>query len=232
MPTRRLASGAAPGAPAAPVGPLAQGERLQDLTADAAQALADAGARRRWRRGQVVLHQGQAVGQVVVALEGRLAVRLQSPGGRETLLRALAPGELVALAAVLAGTPFPVTLVAQGPAATLHIERAAFIGVLRRHPEAAIGIATLLSHRLNELFHYLEHATGGSTLPERVQHALQRMRSSHGEPLPDGRLRLRTTQAEVAEAAGGSRQRVHAELQRLQAEGRLQIGYRSLILPP
>ncbi|OYU87829.1 MAG: hypothetical protein CFE45_24615 [Burkholderiales bacterium PBB5] len=206
-------------------------ERLQDLPPEVGAALMVLGARRQWRRGQVVVHQGVSSGTLVVVLQGRLAANLASPDGRDTLLRWLDEGELVGLPDVLAGLPVPVTVKAQGPAQTLHIERQDFIQVLRAHPEGAIGVAVLLSRRLGELFRYLE-LSSARPLSDRVAYALQRLARSHGVLVPDGSLRLTITQAELAMAAGASRQRVHLELQRLQAEGRLRLGYRSVTLLP
>lgn len=204
-------------------------ERLQDLPPEVGAALMTVGTRRQWRRGQVVAHQGVTSGSLVVVLQGRLAANLASPDGRDTLLRWLDEGELVGLSDVLAGLPVPVTVKAQGPAQTLHVERHDFIQALRAHPEGAIGIAVLLSRRLGELFRYLEMSST-RPLADRVAYALQRLARSHGALSPDGSLRLSVTQAELAMAAGASRQRVHLELQRLQSEGRLRLGYRTVTL--
>jgi CRP/FNR family cyclic AMP-dependent transcriptional regulator len=206
-------------------------ERLQDLPPEVGTALMAMGARRQWRRGQVVLHQGVTSGSLVVVLQGRLAAHLVSPDGRDTLLRWLDEGELVGLPDVLAGLPVPVTIKALGPAQTLHVDRHDFIQALRAHPEGAIGVAVLLSRRLGELFRFLEMSSA-RPLADRVAYALQRLARSHGVLETDGALRLRITQAELAMAAGASRQRVHLELQRLQAEGRLRLGYGTVTLLP
>jgi len=137
----------------------------------------------------------------------------------------------VGLPDVLAGLPVPVTIKALGPAQTLHVDRHDFIQALRAHPEGAIGVAVLLSRRLGELFRFLEMSSA-RPLADRVAYALQRLARSHGVLEIDGALRLRITQAELAMAAGASRQRVHLELQRLQAEGRLRLGYGTVTLLP
>ena len=83
--------------------------------------------------------------------------------------------------AVLAGSPFPVSIVAQAPASTLHIGRGAFIDVPKRHPEGAIGIAVRLSHRLAELFRFVE-MTAQRPLAERVACALSRLARQQMNP--------------------------------------------------
>ena len=199
-------------------------ERLQDLPPALAAALLQTGLQRSWRRGQSLMHQGTPCDSLVVALQGRLAVTLGSADGRDTLLRWLAIGELVGLPAVLAGMPATVSIVAQGPARSLHVARTDFIDLLRQHPDGAIAIAVLLSHRLGTLFQYVDRSQGRA-LADRVAFALQRLARSQSQPDGAGGLQLKVTQAEVAAAAGGSRQRVHLALQTLQAQGRVRLGY-------
>lgn len=199
-------------------------ECLHDLPADVAQALTAVATQRRWRRGEVVIRQGQQQGTVVVCRKGRLAVMVAGPTGTDTLLRFVLEGELLGLPTVLAGTPAPASIVASGPVETLHIERGDFTQVLQQHPEGAIGIAVLLSHRLAEVFRFVE-MTSHRTLPDRVTYALRRLARRNGEPGAAGTTTLRVTQGELAAAAGASRQRVHLELKRLQAQGLIDLGY-------
>ncbi len=191
----------------------------------------DAGHQRRWRRGQVLLRQGQPLDAVVVCLQGRLDIMLAAPTGRDTLLRWLQPGEIVGLPTVLAGVPFPTTIQAAGSATTLHVERHAFIDILRLHPEGAIALAVLLSHRLAEVFRFIEK-TSQRPLPERVSYALARLARQHGQPGKGGTIRLKITQSDLATAAAGSRQRVHLELMRLQSQGVVELGYGTILVRP
>ena len=206
-------------------------ESLRDLPADLADALLRSGKQRTWRRGQTVMLQGAACDALVVALEGRLAATLGRSDGHDTLLRWMDPGELLALPAVLGGMPATVTVEAQGPARTLHVPRAEFIALMRSHPEGAISIAVLLSRRLGELFQFVERNSSRS-LTERLHFALQRLARSQGQPDGAGGVRLKATQAELANAAGASRQRVHLALKQLQAQGRLELGYGWVTLRP
>ena len=199
-------------------------ETLHDLPPDLADALLRSGQQRSWRRGQTVMRQGAPCDALVVALEGRLAATLGSSDGRDTLLRWLDAGELLGLPAVLGGMPATVSVEAQGPARTLHVPRAEFVALMRSHPEGAISVAVLLSRRLGDLFRFVERNSSRS-LAERVEFALQRLARSQGQPDGAGGVRLKATQAELANAAGASRQRVHLALKQLEAQGRLRLGY-------
>jgi CRP/FNR family cyclic AMP-dependent transcriptional regulator len=204
-------------------------ECLRDLPAEVAQALTDVATKRLWRRGDVVIRQGQHQGTVVVCQQGRLAVMVAGPSGSDTLLRFVLKGELMGLPSVLADTPASTSIVASGSAETLHIERSAFFEVLRKYPEGAIGVAVLLSHRLAEVFRFVE-MTSHRTLTERVTYALRRLARRNGEPDTSGSTKLKVTQDELATAAGASRQRVHLELKRLQSLGLISLGYGEIVI--
>jgi CRP-like cAMP-binding protein len=200
---------------------------LDDLPLNVAQALIQAGTVKTWRKGQVVVRQGQTSAEVVVGMQGRLAVDLEGPTGADTLIGFLNKGELVGIATVMAGTPAPTAIVASGPAQTLHIPRKDFVQVLTDHPNGAIAVVTLLSHRLVELFRFIE-MTSHRSLADRVRYALNRIAQRNGVPDAMGHMTLQVTQADMAKAAGASRQRVHLELKKLEAQGAIAIGYRSI----
>lgn len=205
--------------------------RLHDLPPAVAAQLLAVGSRRTWRRGQTLVQQGVRSGALMACLDGRLAVMLSGPSGREVLLRWLDAGEIGGLADVLADLPAPVSIVAQGPATTLHVTREAFAGVLQQAPEGALAVAVLLSRRVSELFAYVE-MTGAQGLPERLMFALRHLVRSQGVACASGGMRVRVTQADLAAAARASRQRVHLLLRQWQAQGLVSLGYGWVTLHP
>lgn len=182
------------------------------------------GAVRSWRRGEMIQKQGQKQGHVMVCLKGRFAVMVAGPSGNDTLLRFLTQGEIVGLPTVLADIPASNTIEARGSAETLHVNRGDFVDVLTRYPQGAISVAVLLSHRLAELFRYVE-MTSHRTLNERVIYALRRLARRNGELGKAGTTLLKVTQSELATATSASRQRVHLELKRLESMGLIDLGY-------
>jgi CRP-like cAMP-binding protein len=204
-------------------------EGLEDLPAEVRQAFRQVGVQRSWRRGEFIQKQGQKQEHVMVCLKGRFAVMVAGPSGNDTLLRFLIQGEIVGLPTVLANIPAPNTIVASNAAETLHIPRQDFLSVLTRYPQGAIGVAVLLSHRLAELFRYVE-MTSHRTLNESVIYALRRLARRNGEPGQAGTTLLKVTQDELATATSASRQRVHLELKRLQAMGLIDLGYGQVII--
>ncbi len=218
-------------ADSAAISTVGAGGRLLELPPEVVLALHAAGTRRQWRLGQTVLRQGERTGAVVVALQGRLAVMLGRATGTDALMRWMEEGEITGLPDVLAQLPSPVSIVTHGAAMTLHVERKAFLDVLHQHPAGAIGIAVQLARRVGELFRYVE-TSGSRTLAERLNFALLRLAGSQGQADGAGGICLTLTQAELAAAAGASRQRVHLALRQMQADGRLTLGYGTVTLLP
>jgi CRP-like cAMP-binding protein len=209
-------------------GPLYQ-EGLNDLPDVVVQALNAVGKTRAWQRGDYIQRQGQKQGDIMVSIKGRLAVMVTGPAGNDTLLRFVTQGEIVGLPTVLAKLPASTHIVANSDCETLHITRQNFVNVLMSYPEGAIGVAVILSHRLAELFRFVE-MTAHRPLHERVNYALRRLARRNGESDGKGTTLLKVTQAELATAAGASRQRVHLELKRLESLGLIALGYGSVTI--
>jgi CRP-like cAMP-binding protein len=206
-------------------------QTLDDLPPALARALVTAGRRQTWRKNQLVLRQGSVSDGLVIGMTGRLRVFITLPSGHETFLRWALPGELMGLPTVLAGAPSPLSILAAGAATSLHIPRTQFMDLLRTLPEAGLAVAVLLSFRVTELFRHIEMGNHNS-LADRVWFSLTRLAATDAQTKQSGQRCLRITQSELAMAAGASRQRVHLELQRLQTQGRIALGYGTVTLLP
>lgn len=137
------------------------------------------------------------------------------------------PGEVSGLSSVLANVPVPVDLVATGSTEVLLLPRQPLLELLTANVEACLTVARLLSLRVNELFDVMV-ANASDTLAARVWATLQRLAHENGEPLGDGRIAMRMSQGDLANAVGASRQRVNEELRLLQSAGKVRLGYRWL----
>jgi CRP/FNR family transcriptional regulator, cyclic AMP receptor protein len=130
---------------------------------------------------------------------------------------------------VLSDLPLQVDLISSGSGEVLLIPGGVFIAALRNNAAAALAVARLLATRYSELFDHVA-AQAQARLQDRVVAALAHLAVENGEPLPDGRLRLRVTQQDVSDAVGASRQRVNEALRGLQRDGLVEIGYRQITI--
>jgi CRP-like cAMP-binding protein len=193
------------------------------------EALRKLGTVHRYRDGATLAQRGQRLKSVLVLSKGRLRTVTILIDGREHLIRWVEPGEAVGVASVLAQLPFQTDLIASGACEVRSIPGEEFVGAMRRNAEVGLAVARLLATRLSEVFdHVVAQAQG--RLQDRVQAALEHLAAENGVKLADGRIRLRVTHQDVAEAVGASRQRVNESLHGLQRAGLVEIGYRQITM--
>lgn len=187
------------------------------------------GAVHRFRDGATLALRGQRMKSVLVLTSGRLRTATGLIDGREHLIRWIEPGEAVGVASVLAQLPFQTDLIASGACEVQSIAAEEFLGAMRRNAEVGLAVARLLATRLSELFD-LVVAQAQGRLQDRVQAALEHLAAENGVKLDDGRIRLRVTHQDIADAVGASRQRVNEALQALKRRGDVEIGYRHIVV--
>ena len=199
------------------------------MPASAAQALRRKGSVRQYPDGALLMQRGQTVSGMLVLQRGRLRAVMGDANGGEHLIRWVEPGEAVGVASVLTDLPFQTDLIASGDSQTLWISREAVLDVLRSDAEAGIAVSRFLGARLSEALE-LVAAQSQLRLDDRLQAALNHFAQQNGEALPQGGVRLRLTQEDLARAVGASRQRVNQALMRLQTQGRVELGYRRIVV--
>jgi CRP-like cAMP-binding protein len=202
---------------------------LQVLPASEAEALRKLGVVHRYRDGATLAQRGQRMKSVLVLSSGRLRAVTSMIDGREHLIRWVEPGEAVGVASVLAQLPFQSDLIASGACEVRSIPGDEFVDAMRRSAEVGLAVARLLAMRLSEMFDHVAAQAQGR-LQDRVEAALQHLAAENGMKLDDGRIRLRVTHQDIAEAVGASRQRVNESLHGLQRAGLVEIGYRQITM--
>lgn len=217
--------------PAGPHGARCRVDLLAELPPPSLQALLAIGTRRRYRDGALVQQRGDAAHHALVLLSGRLRTEACTAGGVKRLARWMEPGEIGGLSSVLGNSPVPMDLVAAGAAEVMLLARQPLLDLLAQDAVISLTFARALSLRVNELFDQLVIG-GEEELGTRVWATVRRLAAEHGQPC-EGHTKLHLSQTDLAHAVGASRQRVNAELRRLQAERKIVLGYRWLeILEP
>lgn len=202
---------------------------LRALPVPESEALRKMGAVSRYRDGATLAMRGQQMQSVLVLSKGRLRAVASLIDGREHLIRWVEPGEAVGVASVLAQLPLQADLIANGACEVWSIPGEEFMALMRRNAEVGLAVAKLLAARLSEVFdHVVAQAQG--RLQDRVLAALHHLAVENGISLGDGRVRLRVTHQDIAEAVGASRQRVNESLHGLQHAGLVEMGYRQITL--
>ena len=175
-------------------------------------ALADLTARmahRRYRKGEVIFHEGDPGDALHVVQSGRVKIGRVSGAGDETIVTSIGPGESFGELVLLDGAPRSATATALEPTETLVLLRQAFIGMVDAGHDfrwALLGGIAQHHRRLTDQLaeaHFLD-------LAGRLAHQLVRLanEAAPGEAR-DVRLGRLYTQSELAAMIGGTRPRVN-----------------------
>jgi CRP-like cAMP-binding protein len=181
--------------------------------ADLRQLSASA-ALRRYRRGQLVVQEGDPGDALLVVVEGSLKAISSSVHGEELLLAVVEPGETVGELAVADGGCRSATLVALTDCAVLRLPRAQVLAATDRSPILARALMASLAGTIRRL-------TGNAAdlvfldAPRRVAKLLLTLAGGNGHVVVHTGL----TQSELAERVGASRQTLNSALQDFQRRG-------------
>ncbi|HEY6571611.1 MAG TPA: Crp/Fnr family transcriptional regulator [Candidatus Limnocylindrales bacterium] len=182
---------------------------FHDLSDDDLDALTASVRTRRFRRGEVIFHQGDPGDALHVVLSGRIKISSPSDTGVEAILATLRPSEFFGALALLDGAPRSATATAVSATETLVLPREQFrqlvddVPSIRDHVLAELaGEIRRLTNHVEEL-HFLDIAG-------RLAARLARMADEQGRPT-EGEIRLEgpITQGELAAMVGSTRQSVN-----------------------
>lgn len=205
-------------------------EFWDQLTEPEAAALAQAGRRRDFRRGSVLLREAQVSGWVAVLRSGRVKVSVDTANGTEVVLAVRGPGALIGELSAIGRGPHGATVTALENVSALVVPVAAFEAYLQAHGRVAFQLMRTLVGRLNDAdrkrIEFGAHGTTG-----RVAARLVEMVERFGQPAPDGvKIALPFTQDELAGWTGASREAVSKALGVLRSAGEIHTGRMSVVV--
>jgi len=188
---------------------------------------------RTFRRGDVVVRQGEPGSSLHLVMAGHFKVVVAAASGDELLLTIIGPGQLFGEIALLDGGPRSATVVALEAGRTASLSRADFLDLLRRSPrllDAVLrGVARLVRREADELTNLV-----GLDASRRLAKRLLQLADSHGRPTAGGiELGLTVTQEELGAMIGATRVSVNQLLGAFQDQGILRrCGRRIVLLRP
>ena len=189
-------------------------------------------APRRYRHGEVVVGQGQAVTCLRLVVSGAVRLSAVVPSGREVVVGLLGAGDVFGELTLLGGGPSPVEARAVGSETRIvALPLEALREVVRRAPASAEELLRLVASRLHHTAGALEEALAHD-VPTRVSLRLRDLARSHGTAAADGvRLPPRLTQEELARMVGATRESVNRTLSSLAARGLVRVEGRRYVVP-
>jgi len=192
--------------------------------------LANSLRRRRFRRNEVIFHQGDPGDSLHVVATGAVKILLPSTEGEEAIIATLRPGDFFGELALLDGASRSATAAALEASETLVLPRAVLMELTGTVPGLGDALLVGLAKELRRLtsqveeLHFLD--LGG-----RLAMRLTRL-AQESQPDASGRISLPWpyTQSDLAAMIGGTRQSVNRLLAELVDEGLIQIQPDALVI--
>ena len=197
---------------------------LAPLTpSDRAQVLG-AAMPKSFRRGEMVMQEGEPGESLYLVRSGRLAVRVSTPDGATATLAVISAGGYFGELALLGDHIRTATVVALEPTETLRLTRSAFDALRLSHPAVERVLTEALAQRVRVLSGALLEALY-VPVERRVVHRLVDLARMYGGPdAARGPVTIPITQDDLAGMAGTTRPTTNQVLQRLADEGVLRLG--------
>jgi CRP/FNR family cyclic AMP-dependent transcriptional regulator len=202
---------------------------LAELTADERAELRELGSVRRYKRGDVLFHQGDDAGAVLVILAGHVKAAMLSDG-REVILAFPGPGELLGELSAVDGEPRSGTVRAVDDVEALVIPGSAFRAVLEHRPRIAFELLRSVIERLRTADRQrVDYAVNDVCVrvAGRLVELCDRFGSEDGARVEIG---LSLTQDELAAWAGASREAVAKAMALLRTLGWVQTERRRILV--
>jgi CRP/FNR family transcriptional regulator, cyclic AMP receptor protein len=203
---------------------------LAGIDEETLDALARRLRRRRFRRNEVIFHQGDLGDSLHIVASGSVKIVLPSPSGEEAIIATLRQGDFFGELALIDGGPHSATATAVEATETLSLPRDTFRELLDEQPLVRDAVLNGLATELRRLTGHVEELHF-LDLPGRLAMRLVRLARDE-DPGADGEVALDWpyTQSDLAAMVGGTRQSVNRLLSSLVDEGLVRIERDQLVI--
>jgi len=186
---------------------------------------------RRFKRGEVIFHQGDPGDALFIVASGVVKVVVPSEDGEEAILATLRRGDFLGELALIDGAPRSASAIAIEPTEMLALSREQLRALVATEPAIRDALLVALAGEIRRLttfvaeLHFLD-------LTGRLAARLLRLAEEHGERDPDGSTRLPSplTQGDLAAMIGATRQSVNKLLGDFVDEGLLRMDGDTIIV--
>lgn len=187
---------------------------------------------RRYRKGEVVFHEGDPGDALFIVVSGAAKVVVPSEEGGEAILATVRRGDFLGELALLDGAPRSASVVTLEATEMLTLPRDRFNSLVAGEPAIRDALLASLAIELRRLtdhvaeLHFLD-------LAGRLAVGLARLAREHGREDEDGAIRLDSplTQTDLGAMIGATRQSVNKLLGEFAAEGLVRMDRETLVVP-
>ncbi|MGE0006830.1 MAG: Crp/Fnr family transcriptional regulator [Parvibaculaceae bacterium] len=184
---------------------IARTEPFSELAAPYAQSLAGLCRMRRYGKGEVIFHMGEAGDALYGIRTGRVRTAIVSSDGREMTLNLFGPKSTFGVVGFLDGGPRMASAIVVEPSEIFRLPRNAFLAFVEAHPEVAVHVIAYLCGKLRQV---KERVGEAALLP--LAAALARRLLTLSEEFGD---EIPSSQEDLAGLVSASRESVNRQLQ-------------------
>lgn len=191
-----------------------------EMHGDMQRLIEGASAAKKYRKDEIIYHQGDNANYFCYLKKGRVKVYMTSADGMEKVLNTAGPGELLGEGAFFDKKPRVSSAGALTDAEVIMIDEEKLTGLISRYPRLAFELLEILSNRIRLLSSQLDSVT--------FLRADARIARLLAENERKGRVRL--THEEIAGIVGVSRVTVSKTLGEFAKRGWISTEYRQIVI--
>jgi CRP/FNR family transcriptional regulator, cyclic AMP receptor protein len=202
-----------------------QGDHSDTLGIDQLNRLRSAGRQRPYQKGEPIFSQGDRPDFAVIIDHGQVEVTLTAETGYTSRVATRGVGQLIGEFGCIVGAPRSASVIALTPVTASLIPSSRLLQILTARPDILLALLVITIKRVRQSDELLLDF-GASTAISLVVRELLARAQQHGRPGRNGErsVRLRTTQPELANAVGRSRETVVRALRELRARNLISTG--------
>jgi CRP/FNR family cyclic AMP-dependent transcriptional regulator len=166
---------------------------------------------RKYKRKEVIFHQGDDSRVLYLVMKGKVRIFSLSPAGNETSIRVFAAHDMIGEFAAIDAQPRSTTAQAMEDCTLLEMDQSKFMHSIREMPELAIGLIKQLVEKLRWTTNYAETIAQYDTAG-RLLHIILHYNEMMGKAIEAGKryeLNLSMNQADLASLVGARREWVN-----------------------
>jgi CRP-like cAMP-binding protein len=186
--------------------------------------LAEVAVPRRFDAGEVVFREGDESNTCYIVRAGRARAIREHSDGRSITLATFGPGEIFGELAMFDDERRSATVEATEPTEAIAILGPDMRRMLRRHPDISVKLLSALGRRLRETNERLARQSFQTVQSRVAAVLLQFVTAAQAEGRGDGDVLINSTQADLAQLAGSSRESASRFLAVLERAGVISQG--------
>jgi CRP/FNR family transcriptional regulator len=208
-------------------------QAFRNLSGEASTRFDAIGTETHHSRGEMLFAEGETPHSVFIVQSGRIKISVTSREGKTMILRIAEAGHVLGLSAALSGSRHEVSAEALELCYVTAIRVKDFLGLLAKHPEAAMEATRWVLKEYQAVFSDVCRLALPTTVAGRLANLLLDWRKTGNQGQVNPRYTMTLTQEEIAGMTGTSRETVSRVLQQFQREKLISIKGASLtVLQP